>query len=56
MVVVLIVIPVANVFYQALANGLGTNWGDVPGSTETNQVSVPINPTNDSVFFRLLYP
>ncbi len=41
---------------NSLANGLGTNWGDVPGSTETNQVSVPINPTNDSVFFRLLYP
>jgi len=41
---------------DSVANGLGTNWGDAPGSTETNQVSVPINPTDDSVFFRLVYP
>jgi hypothetical protein len=36
--------------------GLGTNWFDVPGSPLTNQFSVPINATNGSVFFRLVYP
>lgn len=36
--------------------GLGTNWTTVPGSTGTNQVLVPINAANGSVFFRLVYP
>jgi hypothetical protein len=35
---------------------LGTNWVIVAGSATTNQVSVPINPTNGSIFFRLVYP
>lgn len=35
--------------------GLTTNWVDVPGSTLTNQVEFPINPTNGTVFYRLLY-
>lgn len=36
--------------------GLSSNWATVPGSTTTNQISVPINPANGSVFFRLVYP
>jgi cellulose 1,4-beta-cellobiosidase len=36
--------------------GFGTNWTSVPGSTGTNQVLVPINAANGSVFFRLVYP
>lgn len=35
--------------------GLGTNWWDVAGSTITNQMTIPINTTNGSVFYRLLY-
>ncbi len=41
---------------NGLAQGLGTNWVDVVGSTGTNQMNVPINPTNSAVFFRLIYP
>jgi hypothetical protein len=37
-------------------SGLGTNWVDVIGSTATNQMNVPINAVNGSVFFRLVYP
>lgn len=33
--------------------GLGTNWVDVPGSTLTNAVLIPINSTNAAVFYRL---
>ena len=36
--------------------GLGTNWFDVAGSTLTNQMSLPINPANGAVFYRLRYP
>jgi alpha-L-fucosidase 2 len=36
--------------------GLGTNWVTVSASTATNQVFIPINTTNGSVFFRLAYP
>jgi hypothetical protein len=41
---------------NAPASGLGTNWFDVPGSPLTNQLSVPINAANGSVFLRLIYP
>jgi len=40
---------------QAQTNGLGTNWFDVSGADTTNQVVVPINGTNNSVFFRMVY-
>lgn len=33
-----------------------TNWVDVTGSTTTNLVNIPINVTNGSVFYRLVYP
>jgi len=41
---------------NALSVGLRTNWTDVVGATATNQVIIPINPANGSVFFRLVYP
>ncbi|HEU5396457.1 MAG TPA: hypothetical protein VFV81_04765, partial [Verrucomicrobiae bacterium] len=40
---------------NTLGVGLGTNWVDVPGSTTTNTVVIPIGPRNGSVFFRLKY-
>jgi len=41
---------------NSLSVGLNTNWVIVGGSTATNQISVPINPANGSVFFRLVSP
>ncbi len=39
-----------------LSVGLGTNWVNVPNSQNTNEITVPINLTNGSVFYRLIYP
>jgi len=36
--------------------GLGTNWVTLSGSKATNQMTMPINTANGSVFFRLTYP
>jgi hypothetical protein len=36
--------------------GLGSNWSDVGGATNVNTVPITINPTNGSVFFRMIYP
>lgn len=36
--------------------GLGANWVDVPGSTTTNRLVVPLDPDNGSVFYRLALP
>jgi autotransporter-associated beta strand protein len=41
---------------NSLATGLGTNWVTVPGSTNVNQVTFPINRAQGSVFYRLLLP
>lgn len=41
---------------NALSSGLGTNWVNVANSDVTNAVTVPVNPTNNSVFLRLIYP
>ena len=41
---------------NTLSDGLGTNWGAVPGSTTTNEMVLPIGDTNDTVFFRLKSP
>lgn len=38
-----------------LNKGLGTNWVNVPNSTTTNAMAMPLNPTNPSVFFRLKF-
>lgn len=34
--------------------GIGTNWVDVPGTSSTNQLAVPLSPGN--VFYRLAVP
>lgn len=36
--------------------GLTTNWYFVANSDATNQIDVQLNPSNGSVFFRLIYP
>jgi len=41
---------------NAIGSGLGTNWVTVPASVLTNQLSIPVDSTNGSVFFRLVYP
>lgn len=41
---------------NALGVGLNTNWFDVADSAATNQVTVPIDPANPTVFYRLVYP
>jgi len=41
---------------NAVNAGLGTNWVRIPSSATTNQVSVPVNLANPSVFYRLVYP
>jgi alpha-L-arabinofuranosidase len=41
---------------QSQTNDLGTNWVNVPASMQTNQMTVPLNSTNGSVFFRLVRP
>jgi len=41
---------------NSLAVGLGTNWVNVTGSPQTNEVTVPLSTTNGSVFFRLVRP
>lgn len=38
---------------NSLSVGLGVNWFDVPGSTGTNQISIPFNSANGAVFYRL---
>lgn len=35
--------------------GISTNWVDVSASSATNKLIIPINLTNGSVFYRLLY-
>ncbi|HKW29789.1 MAG TPA: hypothetical protein VJT54_10665, partial [Verrucomicrobiae bacterium] len=41
---------------NSLTAGLGTNWTDVNGSAHTNQMMLPVNPTNGAVFYRLVRP
>ena len=36
--------------------GITTNWVNVTNSSATNQVTVPVSPTNGSVFYRLVLP
>lgn len=36
-------------------SGLGTNWTVVSGSDSTNQIVIPIDPNQGSVFYRLIY-
>jgi autotransporter-associated beta strand protein len=42
-----------------LAKGISSNtndWGTVSGSSTTNVITVPVNRTNKSEFYRLVYP
>lgn len=41
---------------NAFVAGVSTNWTDVPNSTLTNQLTIPIDAENVSVFFRLAAP
>jgi hypothetical protein len=41
---------------NSLNVGLSGTWFDVAGSTATNQVIVPVNPANPTVFYRLTLP
>ncbi|HMP83890.1 MAG TPA: LamG domain-containing protein [Verrucomicrobiota bacterium] len=41
---------------NSLATGLGTNWANVAGSAQTNQVTLPVTATHGAVFFRLVRP
>jgi regulation of enolase protein 1 (concanavalin A-like superfamily) len=36
--------------------GLGTNWVNIDGSTQTNQMTFPVSVTNGAVFFRMVRP
>ena len=38
------------------AIGLATNWVDIGGTAATNSYSTAINPTNGTVFYRMVYP
>ena len=41
---------------NALNNGLTTNWQTIANSSATNQITIPLNATTGSVFYRLIYP
>ncbi len=41
---------------QSQTNRLGTNWVNVTGSAQTNQVAMPVDKANGAVFFRLVRP
>jgi autotransporter-associated beta strand protein len=41
---------------NSLSVGIATNWSTWPGSAATNAVSIPVNPANPTVFYRLVYP
>lgn len=41
---------------NSLSAGLGTNWFDVPNSTGTNSVVLPMDLNNGSVFYQLIFP
>jgi autotransporter-associated beta strand protein len=41
---------------SSVSVGLKSNWFDVPGSTTTNHMIIPVSPTNGSVFYRMVYP
>ena len=36
--------------------GVSSNWLTVANSTSTNQITFPLNPAADCVFYRLIYP
>jgi hypothetical protein len=36
--------------------GLSSNWFTFPGSTNLNQMAIPIDPASPAAFYRLVYP
>jgi hypothetical protein len=40
---------------NSLNSGLGVNWVAAPNSTTVTNMTIPINPANGSVFYRLYY-
>ncbi len=36
--------------------GIGSNWVEVPGGSMTNSVEMPADPTQGSVFYKLMFP
>jgi hypothetical protein len=40
---------------NSLNVGLGANWVDVPGSSLTNNLVVPVDSGSGSIFYRLVY-
>lgn len=48
--------PVAGGRLQTQTNSLGGAWVEVPNSTTTNRVVIPIDPANTDVFYRLAVP
>jgi hypothetical protein len=41
---------------SSVGAGLGMNWITVTGTDTTNQLNVPLDASNGSVFFRLVSP
>lgn len=41
---------------NSFSQGINANWVTIPGSTATNRVIVPLDPSNGSVFYRLVLP
>jgi autotransporter-associated beta strand protein len=39
-----------------VSGGLGATWATVPGSTNVNNMTFPVDHADGSVFFRLIYP
>jgi len=38
-----------------LAQGIATNWVDVPGSAVTNQMTLPMNQDPECIVYRMTY-
>lgn len=41
---------------NSLSAGLGTDWSTWSGSTNVDNVTIPVDPGSPAVFFRLVYP
>jgi len=41
---------------NSLDAGLGTNWVDVTGFSNTNQANITIDPASNPVFYRIIFP
>jgi glucose/arabinose dehydrogenase len=48
--------PIAGGRLQTQTNSLSAGWADVPNSTTTNRVVVPIDQAKTSIFYRLAVP